>query len=95
MIRLNAFFEVKEGVTLAQVKNLTDELVEKSLQDEGNKGYDLFESTTRPGVYLFCETWESEEALSKHSKTEHFTRIVGELSKLYKEEAHTLERFEK
>ena len=49
MIRLNAFFKVKAGVTTAQVKALTDELVELSRKDEGNKGYDLFESTTQPG----------------------------------------------
>lgn len=84
MIRLNVFFEVREGVTLEQVKALTDELVEKSLQDEGNKGYDLFASSTRPAVYLFCESWESEEALDKHSHTEHFTRIVDALSSLTK-----------
>ena len=56
MIRINAFFVVKAGVTTAQVKAVTDELVEKSRQDAGNKGYDLFESTTQPRVYMFCES---------------------------------------
>ena len=55
MIRLNGFFEVKEGVTESQVKALADELVEKSLKDAGNHGYDLFHSATRPSVYMFCE----------------------------------------
>ena len=55
MIRLNVFFKVKAGVTTAQVKALTDKLVELSRKDEGNKGYDLFESTTQSGVFLFCE----------------------------------------
>ena len=55
MIRLNAFFEIKDGVTAEQVKALTDELVEKSRKEEGNKGYDLFVSTTNPRVYLFCD----------------------------------------
>ena len=41
MIRLKCFFsKVKAGVTTAQVKALTDELVELSRKDEGNKGYD-------------------------------------------------------
>lgn len=31
MIRINGFFEVKEGVTEAQIKALADELVEISL----------------------------------------------------------------
>ena len=65
MIRLNGFFEVKDGVTETQVKALADELVEKSLKDEGNHGYDLFHSATRPDVYMFCETWESDDLLTK------------------------------
>ena len=68
MIRINAFFVVKAGVTTAQVKAVTDELVEKSRQDAGNKGYDLFESTTQPGVYMFCESWENSELLDKHAR---------------------------
>lgn len=84
MIRLNVFFELKEGVTKAQVKALTDELVETSLKDEGNKGYDLFESTTREGIYMFCESWASEELLDKHLNREHFKRIVPQLSELTK-----------
>jgi quinol monooxygenase YgiN len=94
MIRLNAFFEVKDGVTTAQVKALTDELVAKSLNDAGNKGYDLFESTTRPGTYMFCETWESDELLDKHSKAPHFTTIVPKIAALTKN-GLSLERFEK
>ena len=71
MIRLNAFFKVKAGVTTAQVKALTDELVESSRKDEGNKG-----------VYMFCESWENAELLKRHAASEHFTRIVPELEKL-------------
>lgn len=82
MIRLNAFFKVKAGVTTAQVKELADELVALSRKDEGNKGYDLFESTTQPGVFLFCESWENETCLTRHACSEHFTRIVPELEKL-------------
>ena len=94
MIRLNGFFEVKEGVTEAQVKALSDELVEKSLKDEGNHGYDLFHSTTRPNVFMFCETWENDELLDKHSNSEHFTRLVPQIEALTKDGLH-LERFDK
>lgn len=93
MIRLNGFFEVKEGVAETQVKALADELVEKSLKDEGNHGYDLFHSATRPNVYMFCETWESDELLTKHSNSEHFTRLVPQIEALTKDGLH-LERFE-
>ena len=50
--------------------------------DEGNKGYDLFESTTQPGVFLFCESWADKACLTRHARSEHFTRIVPELEKL-------------
>ena len=94
MIRLNAFFEVNDGVDLKQVKALADEMVEKSRKDEGNMGYDLHVSSTNPSAYMFCETWENDELLDKHSNSEHFTRIVPALGKLCKVEMK-IERFDK
>ena len=94
MIRLNAFFKVKEGVTTAQVKALADELVEISRKDEGNKGYDLFESATQPGVFMFCETLENKACLARHAHSEHFTRIVPEIEKLT-EGGLSIEQFER
>ena len=94
MIRLNAFFKVKEGVTTAQVKALADELVEISRKDEGNKGYDLFESATQPGVFMFCETWENKVYSARHARSEHFTRIVPEIEKLT-EGGLSIEQFER
>ena len=80
MIRLNVFFTLKEGVSIEDVKVVTDELVAKSRLDEGNKGYDLYQSTTNPNVMMFCETWESQEALDKHSNMPHFTYAVPKLN---------------
>lgn len=94
MIRLNVFFELKDGVTAAQVKEFSDELVTKSRLDEGNKAYDLFESTTRPGVFMFCETWESDECLDRHSNAPHFTYAVPRIEELSKN-GLVVERFEK
>ncbi len=94
MIRLNVFFEIKEGVTVEQVKALTDKLIDKSRQDKGNKGYDLYVSTTQPATFMFCETWENEEFLSKHTQEEHFTLIVPQLEKLT-QSGLKLEQFDK
>lgn len=80
MIRLNVFFTLKEGVSLEEVKAVTDELVAKSREDEGNKGYDLYQSTTNPRVMMFCETWKSQEALDKHSNMPHFNYAVPKLN---------------
>ncbi len=82
MIRLNAFFTLKEGVTLDQVLAISNELVEKSRLDEGCKGYDLYQSTTNPSILMFCESWESQAALDKHMTMPHFTKAVPLLTEL-------------
>lgn len=94
MIRLNAFFTLKEGVSTEQVLAITNELVAKSRQDEGCKGYDLFQSTTNPRVFMFCESWESQEALEKHSAASHFTAAVPALGALTAD-GISIERFER
>lgn len=90
MIRLNAFIEV-DAAKRAEVLTLAQELVAKSTKEEGCIAYDIFESATRPEVLMFCETWKDTAALDAHSKTEHFTTIVGQLQTLCKLK---LERFE-
>lgn len=93
MIRLNAFFTAKDDTDLDQLLKLTTELVEKSRQDEGNKAYDLFQSTTNPRVFMFCETWENQAVLDKHSAAPHFTRLVPQIEALSAEGMY-LNRFE-
>lgn len=93
MIRLNAFFTLKEGVSAKEVLTITRDLVAQSRQDEGNKGYDLYQSTTDPRVFMFCESWESQEALDKHSAAPHFTTAVPVLGALTAD-GLKIERFE-
>jgi quinol monooxygenase YgiN len=88
MIRLNVFFTLKDEVSLDEVKAITDELVAKSRLDEGNKGYDLYQSTTNSRVMMFCETWESQEALDKHSNMPHFTYAVPKLNDMIVDGLH-------
>jgi tRNA pseudouridine(38-40) synthase len=75
MIRLNCFFQAKEGcleAALAAAKELTA----ASLKQDGCIAYDVFASATRPGVLLICETWRDEAALAAMQKAAaHF---VGE-----------------
>lgn len=83
MIRLNFFMQVSEG-NRSKLLELTKELTEGSLKDEGCIAYDIFESATRKNVLMICETWKDEESLDKHSKSEHFTRIVPQIKELSK-----------
>ena len=76
MIRLNCFYQAKEGRfndALAAAKALTA----ASLKQDGCIAYDVFESATRPGILLICETWRDEQALAAHSASEPFVKYVG------------------
>lgn len=84
MIRLNVFFEVKDASQTAEIKALCQELVEKSLKDNGNVAYDYFVSGTREGVMMICETWQNEEVLKAHMAAEHFTTLVPKIEALTK-----------
>lgn len=76
MIRLNAFFTLKDTADTDKVLALAKELIDYSRKDEGNVAYDIFCSGTNPKVMMFCETWRDQAVLDKHSKSEHFTRLV-------------------
>lgn len=93
MIRLNVFFEVNEGVTPEQVKAATAEMVRDSRTQEGNVSYDLFASTSRERVYLFCETWRDQKVLDAHGESKSFVDGCANLKKLMKGE-WKLEKFE-
>lgn len=84
MIRLNVFFEKKESVKAEELNALCEELVEKSLKDNGNVAYDYFVSGTRNGVMMICETWQNEEVLKAHMATDHFTTMVPKIEALTK-----------
>ncbi len=71
MLRINAFFQVNEGAK-EQFLAAAQPLVAGSQKEAGCIAYDLFASTTRPDVYLMCETWADAEALRIHEETEHF-----------------------
>ena len=83
MIRLNCFVKLNEGADKAALVENAKKLVAATLEsDKGCKGYDFFASETRPDVFMFCETWESAEALDVHSHTEHFETLVGAIAKV-------------
>lgn len=76
MIRLNCFFQAKEGRlndALAAARALTA----ASLKQDGCIAYDVFESATRPGILLICETWRDEPALAAHSASDPFVKNVA------------------
>ena len=81
MLRLNCFFQAKEG-KYDEALQAAIALTAASLKDEGNVAYDTFESATRPDVFMICETWQDEASLKKHMAAEHFVLYVGQLEQL-------------
>ncbi|MFI3286656.1 MAG: putative quinol monooxygenase [Rikenellaceae bacterium] len=81
MIRINAFFQVNEGANEQFLAAITP-LVEASQKEAGCIAYDLFASTSRPDVYIMCETWADAAAVETHNASAHFTTIVPTLGAL-------------
>jgi quinol monooxygenase YgiN len=48
-------------------------LIAPTLKEEGCVQYDLHQSTTEPGRFVFYENWTSPEMLDRHSKSDHIT----------------------
>jgi len=76
MLRLNCFFKAKEG-RLAEALAAAKELTAASLKQDGCIAYDVFESATRPGVLIICETWRDESSLEAHAASSVFVKCVG------------------
>lgn len=76
MIRLNCFFQANEG-HYSEALEAAIALTACSQKHEGCIAYDVFESATRPDVFMICETWKDAETLKLHSETPEFAEYVG------------------
>lgn len=81
MIRLNVFIQVSPE-NREEVLATIRELAEKSQQEKGCIAYGIFEHSTDSSVLMICETWENEEVLAAHEKTQHFITLVGKTQQL-------------
>ena len=79
MIKVVAKFFPKEK-KIDRVIELARELVEKTVLEEGCIKYEMYQDEKDPKVLLMLEEWESIEFLNSHMSSEHFTRIVPQLS---------------
>ena len=76
MIRINCFLAAREG-RREEALEAAKALTAVSLTQDGCVAYDVFESATRPGILLICETWRDQAALDAHSASEPFKKYVG------------------
>lgn len=66
---------IQEG-TMEKALKLYDELVTLSRLEKGCISYELYQDKSNPLLLAVFEEWENQDALDKHTKSEHFTRIV-------------------
>ena len=93
MIRINCFVQLKDAANRSEVIENAKALVKETLEgDKGCISYDFFESTTREGVFMFCETWASQADLDAHSASRHFKLHVGAIERLADVHIETLEK---
>ena len=59
------------------IVEISQELIETTLSEEGNIDYQLLQSTD-DDTLTFVEKWESPEALQKHMASLHFQNFGGE-----------------
>lgn len=81
MVRINSLFYVKNEADAQQVKQIAQQLIEKSRLEEGNFSYDLFQGTTLTCL-LFCETWRDNDAFKAHVASQHYTTIMPRIQQL-------------
>ena len=81
MIKVVAKFTIK-AENVEEFKKTSTELIDKTRKETGCITYELFQDFTDSNILAFIEEWDNVEALTKHTKTEHFIRIVPQLEML-------------
>ena len=76
MIIVRVKYRTPEGQRDAFLQQLFDEgLPQACRAEEGNICYDYFLNYEDPNEILLLEMWKNGDALAKHGKVPHFTRI--------------------
>ncbi len=81
MVTLIAQNEVKIE-HLSEALGLYKELVQKTREESGCIKYDLYVDEKNENHFTFFEEWKDEAALEAHRNSEHFTRIIPQLTLL-------------
>ena len=81
MVTLIAQNEVKIE-HLSEALGLYKELIQKTREESGCIKYDLYVDEKNENHFTFFEVWKDEDALEPHRNSEHFTRIIPQLTLL-------------
>lgn len=70
-IRVIVSFKIKDNDIECAVQHLK-EFIKESRLEIGNLSMEVLKSTESKNQFWFVELWESEEAVLKHTRSEHF-----------------------
>jgi quinol monooxygenase YgiN len=62
------------------ILELVKELVEITIKEEGCINYEMYQDEKNPSVLIMIEEWKTMEHLNNHMASEHFKRIVPQMS---------------
>ncbi len=75
-LRVVAFIPAKPG-SEDVVRAAVDTLGEASRGHQGCVDYEVFESASAPGTFVTVETWQSQDELDAHLRTEDIAAALG------------------
>ncbi len=81
MLKIVAKSLIKDN-ELEKAIALYRELVEETRKENGCISYELFQNINNKNTLTIIEEWESEAHFEAHKNTEHFIRIVSQISNI-------------
>lgn len=57
-------------------------MIEPTLKEDGCIDYTLHQDNNNPAVFIFYETWHSEDDLQKHMQTPHMKKFLSATKEL-------------
>ncbi|MCL2529130.1 MAG: antibiotic biosynthesis monooxygenase [Coriobacteriia bacterium] len=61
---------------------ILEELIAATVLEDGCVNYNFCQHTESADTFAIIETWETQESLDVHGKSEHFGRLVPQLAGL-------------
>ena len=80
-IRINGLMKV-DAANRDKVIDLSKQLINASLGDEGVIDLDIMESVTNPNKLMFFLTWKDQATFDKHRESVHFRTLIPQLREI-------------
>ncbi|EAC6874076.1 putative quinol monooxygenase [Listeria monocytogenes] len=78
MIHIEAKIQVKPDL-VESFLNEVELVIQGSLSETGNHGYELVRSVKNTSIFYILEKWADEAAIQFHNSTDHYKRFKREV----------------